>query len=146
MGKNEGLANTQKRQVHDVWLADKKDQKLHVEHSQTCFSFWSFRGAVHEREGSSKFFKIATFSLRLDWFLHENVTGFPHAWLKDEFAQRYACEETLISPQRWGKPMNRWGWPRLFIQVYKNYQCSCQKNRLNFYTVVKTKYEQWISE
>lgn len=39
MGKNEGMANTQKRQVHDVWLADKKDQKLHVEHSQTCFLF-----------------------------------------------------------------------------------------------------------
>ena len=28
IGKKEGFANPEKRKVHDVWMADKKDQKF----------------------------------------------------------------------------------------------------------------------
>ncbi|CAK9098054.1 unnamed protein product [Durusdinium trenchii] len=44
---------------------------------------------------------------RLSWYVHENVNGFPGKWIIDELAPKYKCEECLISPQRFGKPMNR---------------------------------------
>ena len=45
--------------------------------------------------------------LRLGWFIHENVRAFPLAYLMDKLGQKYACEECVITPQRFGKPMNR---------------------------------------
>ena len=48
-------------------------------------------------------------SPRLDWFVFENVPEYPTDYLAP-LEQKYAYEETLISPQRFGKPMNR---PRL---------------------------------
>ncbi|CAL1168273.1 unnamed protein product [Cladocopium goreaui] len=43
---------------------------------------------------------------RLDWFVFENVPEYPTDYLRP-LEQKYAYEETLISPQRFGKPMNR---------------------------------------
>eukprot|EP00435_Cladocopium_sp_Y103_P038338 s1532_g10.t1 len=43
---------------------------------------------------------------RLDWFVFENVPEYPTDFLAP-LEQKYAYEETLISPQRFGKPMNR---------------------------------------
>ena len=45
--------------------------------------------------------------LRLDWFIHENSVNFPKQFLEDAFANKYASEDTWISPQRFGKPINR---------------------------------------
>jgi len=46
--------------------------------------------------------------LRPDWFIHENVTGFPRDLIQQPFAKAgYEMQETNISPQRFGKPMNR---------------------------------------
>lgn len=50
---------------------------------------------------------FVTWDLRLSWYVHENVNGFPGKWIIDELAPKYKCEECLISPQRFGKPMNR---------------------------------------
>ena len=44
---------------------------------------------------------------RLAWFVHENVPNFPAQWMRDEFAEEYDNQHTLISPQRFGKPMSR---------------------------------------
>eukprot|EP00438_Fugacium_kawagutii_P025940 Skav207665 [mRNA] locus=scaffold1857:174390:176482:+ [translate_table: standard] len=44
---------------------------------------------------------------RLSWFVHENVIRFPGKYITDEFEPKYQCEESVISPQRFGKPMNR---------------------------------------
>ena len=45
---------------------------------------------------------------RLDWFLHENVPDFPGPFLEKPMEKAgYSCQKTLISPQRFGKPMNR---------------------------------------
>ena len=46
-------------------------------------------------------------ALRPGWFVHENVMGYPKDYLSDAFDDVYDCEETQISPQRFGKPMNR---------------------------------------
>ena len=44
---------------------------------------------------------------RLAWFVHENVPNFPGEWVRDEFAPEYGNQHTIISPQRFGKPMSR---------------------------------------
>ena len=80
--------------------------------------------------------------LRLDWFIHENSTNFPKDYLEAAFANKYASEETWISPQRFGKPMNRCevGISRLFVITIDE----CSLHRLRSYKIyyLKSKY-QW---
>ena len=45
--------------------------------------------------------------LRPPWFIHENVREYPDEFFKPLLLKGYAYEETVISPQRFGKPMNR---------------------------------------
>lgn len=54
--------------------------------------------------------------LRLDWFVHENVKNFPEEYLTSTLEpEGYLQQATAISPQRFGKPMNRTAWFILFI-------------------------------
>lgn len=46
-------------------------------------------------------------ALRPKWFVHENVKRFPKHFLTDALGGIYSLQETMISPQRFGKPMNR---------------------------------------
>ena len=42
--------------------------------------------------------------------MHENVPNFPGAYIEEPFAAAgYNVEKAVISPQRFGKPMNRPG-------------------------------------
>lgn len=47
---------------------------------------------------------------RPGWFIHENVQKFPGEYL--QFDDEYNKQETSISPQRFGKPMNRQGFEK----------------------------------
>ena len=52
-----------------------------------------------------------TGDLRLGWFVHENVLKFPGKYLEDTFEPLgYSHQCTAVSPQRFGKPMNRPAW------------------------------------
>lgn len=47
--------------------------------------------------------------LRPKWFVHENVIQYPGAYVEEPMEKAgYGCQHTTISPQRFGKPMNRW--------------------------------------
>ena len=49
--------------------------------------------------------------LRPTWFVHENVNRFPGPAVEDPLVERgYGVQRTAISPQRFGKPMNRQGY------------------------------------
>ncbi|CAK9025846.1 unnamed protein product [Durusdinium trenchii] len=52
---------------------------------------------------------------RLDWFAHENVQQFP-AEVLTPLHQWYGEQSSLISPQRFGKPLNRLRIYRLFFR------------------------------
>ena len=42
------------------------------------------------------------------WWVHENVQAYPQDYLTSNFEPRgYAFQGTTVSPQRFGKPMNR---------------------------------------
>jgi len=48
--------------------------------------------------------------IRPAWFGHENLVRFPEEYLTEALAPLgYVCQSTAISPQRFGKPMNRQG-------------------------------------
>lgn len=80
--------------------------------------------------------------LRLDWFVHENSINFPKEYLEEAFGNKYACEETWISPQRFGKPMNRC--EVVISMVFVIAIDECCLHRLRSYKVyyLKSKY-QW---
>ena len=100
MGKKEGLANQQKRRCHDAWMADKTDQRHNV--FTLLMSVWTWVKYVTVLV----IFASPNTLLRLAWFLHENVPEYPEAFL-EPLLERYNVQKTLISPQRFGKPMNR---------------------------------------
>ena len=94
MGKREGLSNTQKRQIHDVYVKDKQDQKYLTSTSALKFVvrfFHSFSAA------------------RLAWFIHENVEHYPPQHIEKPFSEKtgYGMQSSKISPERFGKPMQR---------------------------------------
>ena len=111
MGNREGMTGNQiKRECHEVWMQDKLDQeqlgKIILDMFLStrllfyfCVSLFVQLFAVFHSGASP----------RLDWFVFENVPEYPTDYLAP-LEQKYAYEETLISPQRFGKPMNR---PRL---------------------------------
>ena len=69
-----------------------------VVHFEFCFLFLG-----------SLFFRLRlklVWLLRPGWFIHENVQKFPGEYLQFD---EYGKQETSISPQRFGKPMNRQG-------------------------------------
>jgi hypothetical protein len=103
MGNREGMTgNELKSQCHEVWMQDKLDQEHLVKVCEDVFcSFVCFVCFF-----VSLFFFCSWASSRLDWFVFENVPEYPTDYLRP-LEQKYAYEETLISPQRFGKPMNR---------------------------------------
>lgn len=53
---------------------------------------------------------LASKEIRPAWFGHENLVRFPEEYLTEQLAPLgYSCQSTAISPQRFGKPMNRQG-------------------------------------
>lgn len=47
---------------------------------------------------------------RPSWFIHENVPNFASSFLEDHFTPiGYGCQKSILTPQRFGKPMNRLG-------------------------------------
>lgn len=105
-GKQEGLNNQVKRRCHDVWLKDKIDQQ-HLVTGMSMFdsfdenlSFDCFKGCM--------FMTAVPKQPRLDWFLLENVLKYPVEFLK-ALDITHDFQTTIISPQRFGKPMNRRG-------------------------------------
>lgn len=114
MGKKEGFTNKAKRACHDAWLKDKIDQRLLDFNNilvgvsiqkvikfvgDNWYIFW---------EPAWPYFLLCLF--RLDWFVHENVPSYPGSYVEEPMKKRgYKMETCLISPQRFGKPMNRLG-------------------------------------
>ena len=85
-----------------------------------CRTSWtnSFRAVFHFLANVFVLFDLCckisflcpSWKLRLDWFVHENVPGFPRDYLMDTLGPAgYDCQMTIISPQRFGKPMSRIG-------------------------------------
>lgn len=110
MGKKEGLSNTVKRKVHDVYVKDKTDVKLLGSRPWMCFPYVLFVGADHLYNlfpFVEHFWAYPKPSWRPSWFIHENVKAFPLDYLENKFKLHYSCQSTNISPQRFGKPMNR---------------------------------------
>ncbi len=70
--------------------------------------------------------------LRPDWFAHENVVRFPGEIIQKPFAKAgYEMQETHISPQRFGKPMNRQHcFEILFVLTSDVDDTTCGKNKL----------------
>lgn len=114
MGKKEGFNNKQKKVCHDVWVKDKVDRRplgvwevedllyTGVVLFKTVFAFLASRApSLQLKHGD----------LRLGWFIHENVLKFPGEYLEDTFKPLgYGNQSTVVSPQRFGKPMNRPAW------------------------------------
>lgn len=110
MGKKEGFTNKQKKVCHDVWTKDKVDRRtlgfLEVEKLLytglvllSCFCFLFKRVFTSAYKPGDP---------RLGWFVHENVPNFPGEYLEDIFKPLgYDNQSTTVSPQRFGKPMNR---------------------------------------
>ncbi len=67
-------------------------------------------GAKSSSDGE-KFKESLPHHLRPAWFAHENVNRFPGAFLENPLVEHgYGVQRTAISPQRFGKPMNRQGY------------------------------------
>eukprot|EP00434_Breviolum_minutum_P016191 symbB.v1.2.014267.t1/scaffold1033.1/size247163/5 len=79
---------------------------------------------------------------QLDWFVHENSTNFPKEYLEEAFGNKYACEETWISPQRFGKPMNRCEVVISIVFVIAIDKCCLHRLRSYKVYYLKSKY-QW---
>ena len=104
MGKQEGMSNKIKRRVHEVYLKDKKDQKFFVCIFAMLLAYSEIKSfpkaCVAQRCGSFT-------TVRLDWFVHENVLRYPREFLEPALRDQYNVGFTSISPQRFGKPMSR---------------------------------------
>ena len=110
MGKKEGW-NTEdkaKKQCHDVYVADKKDQKPLISLHKAFYVRCCFQKSLVQEVFHGLVPLCFTIHLRLDYFIHENVTNFPAFFTDEAFgAAGYSVQCTVISPQRFGKPMNR---------------------------------------
>ena len=102
IGKKEGMntTNVAKRQVQNVWVKDKLDTQ-YPGFCILCVYFDFCVGVLFlvEIDSSS--------ALRSGWFVHENVMGYPKQYLSESCGSVCDCQETQMSPQRFGKPMNR---------------------------------------
>ena len=109
MGKQEGPNNTEKAKVHSVYARDKLDTKplrplqyiVVVGWFVLCFCFVEVQG--------NKTCLIILCNPRLAWWVHKNVLQYPEDHIKKPFCEQagYEVQASMISPQRFGKPMSR---------------------------------------
>lgn len=114
MGKKEGFNNKQKKVCHDVWVKDKVDRRpLGVWEVEDLLytGVVLFKTVFASLVSRAPSLQLKHGDLRLGWFIHENVLKFPGEYLEDTFKPLgYGIQSTVVSPQRFGKPMNRPAW------------------------------------
>ena len=105
MWKREGMNTTDlaKKAAQEVYIKDKLDRKQPSCTKEILICRHQFRRLVTI---ILKFF-LAHLFLRPGWFLHENVTNYPQDYLAENLGRYFEVESTTITPQRFGKPMNR---------------------------------------
>jgi hypothetical protein len=125
MGKNEGMntTNAAKRQVQNVWVKDKLDTQYPGFCILSVFFYFFVRGCCFWK---SPLCLDSGRALRPGWFIHENVLGYPKEYLSESFDSVYECQETQISPQRFGKPMNRHVTVSKISQRHLKHVMACQ--------------------